>query len=258
MSKQYGSLRNLGSYGLTVIRRSAFAAAYLLAVTLAIYLAPDFSQAGSTKALLTYPGLYLLAAITSHFSYEAFLPFHRWLSHHFVLKGYRDSVGPSFELVNANYEQIRRVGKAYLDIGPPSRRTERLEQSLAFRQMHTYLSAACVTGALLLLAAGEWLPGRVEVRSVGLIVSGAVFAFTSLGHLNRSHALGRAYADIFIELTQNNRLGNANGLLRVLPNANTVPSLPESDPPATPSGPNGKKRIRRKSPTATLQADDDA
>ena len=166
------------------------------------------------------------------------------------MRGYRDSVGSNFELASASYEQIRRIGKAYLDIGPPSRRTERLEQSLAFRQMHTYLAAACVTGTLILLAAGEWLPGRVDVRNVGLVLSGIVFVVTSVGHLNRSHALGRAYADIVIELAQSNRLGTANGIPRVLPH--TSNSSPEPESSATPSSTaNGQQRARRKSPSSS-------
>lgn len=184
-----------------IMKRSILSAFYL--ASLAFLLMVELDQDAALKALAVLPVFVLLGVVVAHGAYEFILPVYQRISSIRVMMGFLDIVGKNNMLGITDYNDLRRWRATYLEGDDSRYYRETLLKDMEMRQVLTYLAASSLAAIFLLVLAFFWKHGNPSIVKGEMAFSIFLLLISSVGHWNRSFALGRSHAHAYINSLKN-------------------------------------------------------
>ena len=184
-----------------ILKRSLLSAFCLAALTFLLMV--DLDREAALKALAVLPVLVLLGVVVAHGAYEFVLPVYQRFSCSRVMMGFRDIVGEKDRAKIQNYNDLRRWRAVYLEGSDSKHYREALLKDMEMRQVLTYLAASSFAAILLLVVAFCWNCGNPSILKGEIVFSVFLLLLSSVGHRNRSVALGRSHGQAYINAMNN-------------------------------------------------------
>ena len=186
-----------------IARRAWLGAIYLALNLLALVLVAEPSLK-LRESLILLPALLLVSVVLAHLGYEMVVPVQRRLSVSPVEKGFRDVAGGLDGVQTINYEFLRSWRLTFVNSKSPKNLRDEIEHNINFRRLLSHLVGACAIWLLVLVCVAFFADRIRHFLVTESVVAMGVLIVASIGHYNRSHALGRSYGQAYVYYSKPN------------------------------------------------------